>query len=134
MLDVNVALRHRCQADGKRQVSPEHCWQGKLVDISAGGAQIAVDAAYKPDFRKGQFIRLQFTPMPYETPLEFGAQVRSILPTVDNKNVCFGLQMVGLEASSEGRSALQRLCNIAEQYHRINQSGAKQQDFQRTNL
>jgi hypothetical protein len=134
MLDVNVSLWHRCHADGKHRVSPEHCWQGKLIDISAGGAQIAVDAAHKPDFRKGQFIKLQFIPMPYEAPLEFGAQIRSILPTADDKNICFGLQMVGLEASSQGRSVLQRLCNIAEQYHRINQSSAKQHDFQRTSL
>ncbi|MHC4691162.1 MAG: flagellar brake protein [Planctomycetota bacterium] len=102
---------------------------GKLVDISAGGAQIAVDTDQKPDFRKGQFIRLTFTPMPYEKPLILDAQIRNILPTVDDRNICLGIQLVGLEASPEGRAVLQRLCNVVEHYFQINQSGAKQQEM-----
>lgn len=104
-------------------------YMGKLVDISAGGAQIAVKTDQKPDFRKGQFIRLTFTPMPYEKPLVLDAQIRNILPTADNKNICLGIQLVGLEASPEGRSVLQRLCNVVEHYFQINQSGAKQQEM-----
>jgi hypothetical protein len=69
--------------------------------------------------------------MPYEAPLVFGGQVRSVLPTADEKNICFGVQTVGLEASAQGRLILQRLCDIAERYYRINQSSAKQQDLQR---
>ena len=134
MLEVNVLLWHRRHQNNDALSAPERCWRGKLVDISAGGVQIALDAAQQPDFRKGQFIRLQFTPMPDEASLTFGGQVRSILPTADDKYVCFGLQTVGLEASAEGRLVLQRLCNIAERYHQINQSSARQQDFQRTTL
>jgi len=134
MLDVNVLLWHNRRLNNRTLAVPERCWQGKLVDISAGGVQIALEAAQQPDFRKGQFIRLQFTPMPDEASLTFGAQVRSILPTADDKYVCFGLQTVGLEASAEGRLILQRLCNIAERYHQINQSSARQQDFQRTTI
>jgi hypothetical protein len=104
-------------------------YQGRLVDISAGGAQIAVDTAQKPDLRKGQFIGLTFTPMPYERPLIFDAQIRNILPTVDSQNICLGLQIVGLEASSEGRQILERLCNVVERYFQINKSGAKQQEM-----
>jgi|GEM_PF-260448 len=104
-------------------------YQGRLVDISAGGAQIAVDTAQKPDLRKGQFIGLTFTPMPYERPLIFDAQIRNILPTADSQNICLGLQIVGLEASSEGRQILERLCEVVERYFQINQSGAKQQEM-----
>ena len=104
-------------------------YQGRLVDISAGGAQISVDTAQKPDLRKGQFIGLTFTPMPYERPLIFDAQIRNILPTVDSQNICLGLQIVGLEASSEGRQILERLCDVVERYFQINQSGAKQQEM-----
>ena len=144
-LKVSVMLWHRCYTDNggsnepsshrenavdNTKMPPERYWQGKLVDISAGGAQIVVDTAEKPDFRKNQFIGLRFTPMPYETPLMCSAQVRGILPTADDKNICLGLQMVGLEASVEGRDILQRLCNVVEQYHRMNQSGIKQQDMQ----
>ena len=141
-LKVMVCLWHRLQGysaeysqDQSRENSQEkplHYWQGRLVDISAGGAQIIVDIAQRPDFKKGQFVGLRFTPMPYEIPLMFDAQIRSILPTADGKSICLGLQMVGLEASSEGRRILERLCNVGEVYYQINRSGAKIRDFQTT--
>ena len=144
-LKVNVILWHRCHTDGipkrdnnkgrpvfppERRHSPEHYWQGRLVDISAGGAQVAIDASQEPDFKKGQFVGLRFTPMPYEMPLMFNAQIRNVLPTADDDKICFGLQMVGLEASVDGRAILQRLCNVVERYYQMNQSSLKQLDFQ----
>jgi hypothetical protein len=146
-LKVNVLLWHRglkrapeailCDRDKQRDNSDEtnndkkrqDYYKGKLVDISAGGAQIAVDTEQKPDLRKGQFIGLMFTPMPYEKPLILDAQIRNILPTADDKNICLGIQIVGLEASPEGRQVLQRLCNVVEHYFQIKQSGAKQQEM-----
>jgi len=122
-------LQSQTQGTEAHQVLPENYWQGRLVDLSAGGAQIVVDTGQRPDMRKGQFIGLRFTPMPYEMPLMFNAQIRNILPTVDEKGICIGLQIVGLEASAEGREVLQRLCNVVEHYYQINQSGAKQQDM-----
>ncbi|NOR67807.1 MAG: hypothetical protein GQ528_10685 [Woeseiaceae bacterium] len=107
------------------------CCQGSLVDISAGGAQVAVPHEVKTqgtDFRKGQFVSVRFTPVPYETPIVFSAQIRNILPTADGKSASLGLQIVGLEASSEGREVLTRLIGIVEQYYRMNQAGAKRQD------
>lgn len=133
-LKVNVLLWHRSISDAGQQTPPEHYWQGNLADISAGGAQIVIDNAQNPDFKKGQFVGLRFTPMPYEMPLMFDAQIRNLLPTANDKSICLGLQIVGLEASSEGRQTLQRLCNVVEQYYRINQTNAKQQDFQTTKL
>ena len=130
-LKVSVLLWPRGYKTDSSQVPPSRYWQGGLVDISAGGAQIAIDAVQKQDFKNGQFIGLRFTPMPYEMPLMLNAQIRNILPTVDGKSICLGLQIVGLEASPEGHQILQRLCNVVEQYYQINQSGAKQRDFQR---
>jgi hypothetical protein len=66
--------------------------------------------------------------MPYETPLMFNARVRNILPTADGKSICIGLQMVGLEASPEGRLILQRLCNIVDRYYQMNQPASKRQN------
>ena len=149
-LKVNVMLWHRrgwhlagdcktesCRAAGSqdsgsdgRRVMPADYWEGRLVDISAGGAQIAVDAVEGSELKRGQFIGLRFTPMPYETPLMLSAQIRSVLPTADDKSICLGLQIVGLEASPEGRGVLQRLCSVVERYYQINQSSAKQQDMQ----
>jgi len=133
-LKVNVLLWHRSCEAGDTNTPPDAYWHARLVDISAGGAQIAVDTDQKPDFKKGQFVSLRFTPMPYETPLMFNSQIRNILPTVDGKSICLGLQIVGLEASPEGRQVLQRLCNVVEQYYQINQSGAKRLDFETTKL
>jgi hypothetical protein len=102
------------------------------MDISAGGAQVTVPlkrglpgesgAAAESDFHKGQFIGVRFTPMPYETPLMFNAQIRNILPTADHAGLCLGLQIVGLEASDEGRQVLSRLAAVVDRYHQLNQS------------
>jgi hypothetical protein len=148
-LKVNVVLWHRSQKLLSEGQTPEDMtshthkyYQGRLVDISAGGAQAVVDAgppllssdmdtrgqeptserAVEPDFKKGQFVGLRLTPMPYEMPLMFNAQIRSILPTADNKNIYLGLQIVGLESSREGRKVLSRIVSVVERYYRMNQS------------
>jgi hypothetical protein len=139
-LKVNVLLWHRghnhvpgtvtCGPDGLPVNSEEQdYYKGRLIDISAGGAQSVLEAAQKPDLKRGQFIGLTFTPMPYERPLMFDAQIRNILPTADSKNLCLGLQIVGLEASPKSRQVLQRLCDVVERYFQINQSGVKQQEM-----
>jgi hypothetical protein len=148
-LKVNVVLWHRSQKLLSEGQTPEDMtshthkyYQGRLVDISAGGAQAVVDAgppllssdrntrgqeptserAVEPDFKKGQFVGLRLTPMPYEMPLMFNAQIRSILPTADNKSIYLGLQIVGLESSREGRQVLSRIVSVVERYYRMNQS------------
>ena len=129
-LEVNVIVWHRHQTDGDSWKSPERYWDGRLVDISAGGVQIAFDVAQRPNFREGQSVGLRFTPMLYETPLMFNAQVRNNFTASNDNSVYIGLQMIGLEASAEGRLVLQRICNVVEQYHHMNQSCAREQDMQ----
>ncbi len=110
------------------------CIEGKRTQegkISKGLSPGSIGAG-KPDFKKGQFIRLAFTPMPYEMPLTFDARIRSILLTADEKSICLGLQIVGLEENPQTRQVLHRLCNVVEAYYRINQYSAKQRDFQTT--
>jgi hypothetical protein len=143
-LKVNVMLWHRhtdeipktqqteSQTSDSHQVPQERYWQGKLANISAGGVQVIVDASQKPDFKKGQFVGLRFTPMPYETPLMFDAQIRNVMPTACGKGICLGMRIVGLEASPEGRQVLQRICSVAEYYYKINQCTLNGQDFQIT--
>jgi hypothetical protein len=149
-LKVQVLLWHR---SGKRE-EPDRTQDaaeqmhngchGRLVDISAGGAQVIVpqensgspgqgaepSTALGTGFKKGQFVGMRFTPLPYETPLMLSAQIRNVLPTADGANASLGLQIVGLEASPEGREVLTRLIGIVERYYQINQSGVKQQDVQ----
>jgi len=130
--DATAGIEDGSEAAGKEQTPPARYWQGRLVDISAGGAQIAVDYEQGGDFKVGQFIGVRFTPLPYERPLMFNAQIRSVLPTADGESICLGLQIVGLEASPEGRQVLSRLVSVVERYYQMNQSSLKEQDFQKT--
>jgi len=170
-LRVNVVLWHRTGNRTSEDRAHAYC-EGRLMDISAGGAQVVVplkhgagSVGYDPssgsptsnaapsdpaqsgagmaqavpgapsgmnapragaagmaDFRKGQFLGVRFTPMPYEVPLMFNVQVRNVLPTADRADLCLGLQIVGLEASEEGRQTLGRLAKVVERYHQINQA------------
>jgi c-di-GMP-binding flagellar brake protein YcgR len=127
------------------------CSLGRLIDISAGGIAITVpfeqpeeltdtnetqpvaEKSYKNNaarqtFKKGQFVGLRFTPMPYETPITLSAQIRNILPTADGLGMSIGMQVVGLEASSEGLQLLTRLVNIVNRYFQLNQSQAKEKN------
>jgi hypothetical protein len=122
---VEAGQQTEAQTPDVRRTPPEYYWQGRLADISAGGLQVVIDNGQEPDFKKGQFLGLRFTPMPYEMPLMFNAQIRNILPTADQKSICLGLQIVGLEASTEGRHVLQRLCNVVEHYYQLNQRDSK---------
>lgn len=124
-LKVNVVLWHRKgqNRSGSRSDSTK-CFDARLVDISAGGAQLLLDG--DPDnaneFKQGQFISMRFTPLPYETPLMLSAQVRNVLPRAGGGSVYLGLQLVGLEASPEGQETLSRLVAIIERYRTMGQS------------
>jgi len=126
-LKVQVLFWHRGYHDECNDIPGEDYWKGRLLDLSAGGMQIAVSIRQKPNFRTGQFVGMQFTPMPYEKPLLLEAQIRHIAPTADEKNLCLGVQMIGLEASVEGREKLCKLCTVVERYHQMNQCAHKAQ-------
>jgi hypothetical protein len=138
-LKVTVVLWHR--AGGRQAQEPMHNYfEARLVDISAGGAQVVMpmnngrveSAPGAPtfDFHKGQFVGVRFTPMPFETPLIFNAQIRNMLPTADHTALCLGLQIVGLEASEEGREVLARLAGVVERYYDMNQASGTRQSTQ----
>lgn len=116
-LNVEVTLSHRDTAQHEQQY---HRCKARLIDLSAGGLQVALDVKDKSRFQNNQFLALRFAPFPNETPIAFNAQIRNIFPTANDQSICLGLQMVGLEASPEGRFVLQRLCNIAQQYQQMN--------------
>jgi anti-anti-sigma regulatory factor len=109
-LQVDVLLWHGGRKDDYHKMLPGHSWRGRLVDISEGGAQVAIDAAEETPLGKGRLVGLEFRPKPTEPLLAFDAQIREMLPTADGKDICLGLQFVGLEANAEGREGLQRLC------------------------
>jgi len=116
LIKVGVLFWHRRQNEDNLEVPWENCWQGQLINISEGGAQIAVDATQRSDFKKGHFIRLQFPRIHYENAPMFDAHIREVLPATENNSVYIGVQFVGLEANPEGRQYLQWLCNSEERY------------------
>ena len=119
-MQIAIDIWHRrC---GQVNSGEDRHWQGRLIDLSAGGLQMAIDASQQPDFREGQFVRVRFAPMPSEEPLEFTAQIRNILPTVDSDSFCYGMQVVGLEASADGRKTLGRLAGVTELYYDLNRN------------
>ena len=116
-LGIDVLLWHGGRKDDYHKLLPGHSWRGRLVDISEGGAQVAIDAAEKTTLGRGRLVGLEFSPKSAAAPLAFDAQVREILPTADGKNICLGLQFVGLKANPEGRQGLQKLCSAEGVYY-----------------
>lgn len=124
-VDVEIWRRdYICVGDKMTTAHTCQGWEAKLIDISVEGLKIAIASSQGPDLEKGQFVGLRFTPLPHETPLMFNAYVRNVSED-DNGVVYLGLEMVGLEASPEGRMVLQRFCSIVEQYQQmaVNEAG-----------
>ena len=119
-LNIRAIFWHRGYIDNTKRVPDENQWQGTLVDLSAGGLQIAIDPSQRPNFSQGQLIGMQFTPMPYEKPILLECQVRHIAPTADGKMLSLGIQIIGLEATAEGRDTLHRLCDTVKLYYDLN--------------
>jgi c-di-GMP-binding flagellar brake protein YcgR len=126
-INVRVLFWHRGYNDDVKALPLDDYWQGNLIDISAGGLQVCVDLSQKPNFREGQLVGLHFTPMPYNRPIQIEAQVRHIASTADGTQLCLGLQVIGLEATYEGREMLHRLCDVVKIYFDMNhKSGVAQ--------
>lgn len=119
-LNVRVLFWHRGYTDESRQVPLENYWQGKLLNISAGGVQIVVDLEQRPNFKIGQLVGLQFTPTSYQKPIHVEGQVRHIAQGADGQRFCVGVEFVGLEASSQGRRKLRRIINAVNDYESKN--------------
>ena len=116
-LEINVLLWHSGRKDDYHKTLPGHYWNGRLVDISEGGSQVAIDAAEGTILCKGRLLGIEFRPNPAEPLLSFDAQIREMLPTADGMNTCLGLQFIGLEANPEGRQGLKRLCSSESIYY-----------------
>jgi c-di-GMP-binding flagellar brake protein YcgR len=103
-------------------VPQENCWQGELVDLSAGGLQVSVSATHSPDFKCGQLLGLQFTPMSYQIPISVEGEVRHLAEAPQKSRTYIGVEFVGLEATREGREKLRRIVGTVDTY--IEEGGA----------
>ena len=124
-LNVRVLFWHRGYSDESMQVPLENYWQGRLLNISAGGIQIAMDSEQGPNFKIGQLVGLQFTPMSYQKPIHVEGQVRHIAQGAGGQGLCVGVEFVGLEASGQGRQKLRRIIKTVNDYERKNRRRGK---------
>jgi anti-anti-sigma regulatory factor len=116
-LQMNVLLWHGGCSDEYHKLLSGHFWHGRLVDISKGGIQVAIEAEEETMLDKDRMMGMEFRPNPAEPLLAFDARIKEIQPTADGKNICLGLQFIGLEANPEGRQALQKLYNPEGKYY-----------------
>jgi hypothetical protein len=118
-LNVKVLFWHRGYNDGSIDIPLENYWQGKLVNLSAGGVQLTISLEQAPNFKIGQFVGLQFTPMPYEKPITLEGQVKHLAKTTDGHELTIGVHALGLEANSQGRVILHRIIDVVHLYQRL---------------
>lgn len=120
---VRVIFWHRGHNDDKDFIPKENCWEGKLINLSAGGMKISISEDKKCHFEPGQLVGLQFTPMPYEKPVLLEGLIRHI----EEKEgfIELGMEFLGLEASWEGRTKTRKLVDIVEKYDSIRNNDDK---------
>jgi len=119
-LNVRAMFWHRGHLNDPDQTPQEDYWQGKLENLSAGGAMIRVAAEQRDFFSIGQLVGVQFTPMSYQKPLLLEGHVRHLNSTPEPDNLLVGVEFLGLEASPEGREALHRLLDVIDAYEQLN--------------
>lgn len=119
-LKVKALFWHRGYMNEENTEQPaEQYWQGRLLNLSAGGAQIVVDNEQSEYFHNGQIVGVQFTPMSYQKPLLLEGHIRYLMQDPDQQAFRVGVEFLGLEASPEGRETMHRLVEITNEYERI---------------
>ncbi len=123
-LKVKSLFWHRGYLDDSDKKPTEQYWQGRLINLSAGGAQIAVDMDQKEHFCSGQLLGIQFTPMSYQKPLLLESHVRYFVDQAQENQFLVGIEFLGLEASNEGHEVLERLVEVIDEYEKMNKENA----------
>ena len=119
-LQMNVLLWHGGRDDDYHKQLPGHFWHGRIVDVSEGGIQVTIEATeetIETMLSEGTLLGMEFRPNPDEPLLTFDARIKEVQPTADGKNICIGLQFIGLEANPEGRQALEKLYKPERVYY-----------------
>ncbi len=88
---------------------------GQLDDISAGGLRIKV--ARPQDIEDGALYRCTFTAKPGKPPFLLDAILRHREATEDGR-ASLGFQIIGLEATADGRRTLDRLARLVSHFQR----------------
>ena len=119
-LKVKTLFWHRGYLDETNKEPIEQYWQGRLLNLSASGAQIAVDLDMRDCFCVGQLVGVQFTPMSYQRPLLLESHVRYLIDEPEQHQFLVGIEFLGLESGQEGRHVLHRLVTVISEYEKMN--------------
>lgn len=114
---LEVSLWPKSSASDNQYVPSECCSQGRLLDISLGGAQIGLDATEERDFKKKQTLSCKFKS--YQTSFLLDAQIIEVLPTADGRGISLGVKFFGLKNNPEGQQSLKRFCESIERYWQV---------------
>ncbi len=117
---VKVLFWHRGYEDESESEPAESYWEGRLLNLSAGGARFEIKIEHNDYFRVGQFLGIQFTPMSYQKPLLLESHVKYTEEQSDNLHFRIGVEFLGLEASPEGRQILNRILEVIDGYEEMN--------------
>ena len=120
-IKVKVLFWHRGYLDDFKGSPKEIYWQGRLLNLSAGGAQFEIEIEQKEHFKVGQLLGIQFTPMSYQKPFLLESHAKYLKEQPDNAAFKIGVEFLGLEAGPEGRETLNRLLEIIAEYEKMNQ-------------
>jgi len=123
-LSIRILFWHRGYTQQTHSCPKDSYWQGNLINLSAGGAQLAVNDVLTDNFCPDQLVGLQFTPLPCEKPITIEAKIIHFQPQPEQGLLTLGVEFLGLEASAEGRQTLHRLLDTVSQYESANQQHA----------
>lgn len=115
---VKVLFWHRGYIDGSDRQPAEQYWQGRLVNLSAGGAQFEIQNNQKQFFSTGQLLGVQFTPLSFQKPFLLDSIVKYLQDNAENGHFKIGVEFLGLE-TPDGRQALHRIMEVLAEYERM---------------
>lgn len=91
--------------------------EGRLIDLSAGGAQLDMPDANALDVDRSYLMELEL-PKP-ENPALVLAQVRRTDPIPESSRQCYGVQFLSLDQSPRGRETLMCLARVANYFRSL---------------
>jgi hypothetical protein len=92
-------------------------YTGRLIDLSAGGLRLVLNANQNPRLNIGEPVGIEFRPDPTGPTFLLNGILRYLGPMPDG-TLAMGFQFTGLEATIDGRKVLQQLLRVVNQYQR----------------
>lgn len=123
-LEISVGIWQKKQKSGYEMLpAAQICqgWSGRLVEVAADSLCVSVNAWQGLDLKTADSVGFRFVPFNHESLITANARVRHLISTAQAQESWLDLEIVGLEASPEGRMILRRICNLVSRYRQMAQ-------------